>query len=111
MYDTKQFPSAVIDCQEATPTKTKGKLTAPQLEAMKQIYELNLEYPKRWFTSKGELENVQDKTLLALLRKGYLETRQSKVNKKVRYFRYTGKQFEYSNVDSFEKYDQENANK
>jgi hypothetical protein len=111
MYDTKQFPPAVsdYDCPEATHTKTKGRLTVPQTEAMTQIYNLNLKYPKRWFTATGELENVKDKTLLALIRKGFLHTKQSEANPKVRYFQYTGKPFEPPKPDGFKQYDQENC--
>jgi hypothetical protein len=113
MYNIDTITSAVIpcDCPEATPTKTKGRLTAPQVEAMIQIYNLNIKYPKRWFTASGELENVKDKTLLALIRKGYLHTRQSEANPKVRYLQYTGKPFEPPKPDGFKQYDNENSNK
>jgi hypothetical protein len=108
MYNPEQFPSSDIELSEESHTKTKGTLSPPQREAMTQIFELNKKYPKRWFTSTGELEKVSDRTLLALIRKGYLITKQSEANPRVRYFQYTGKPFECPTKADFAKYDQSN---
>lgn len=70
---------------------TKGRLSPPQKEALIQIDALNLAYPKRWFAI-CELDHIQPVTLDALVNKGFLVTKLSAANVKIRYWQRTGKQ-------------------
>jgi hypothetical protein len=85
-------------------TDLKNRITPPQREALRQIYRLNMAYPKRKFTLY-EIDGVVEKTMLALLKKGYLKTELCKVNAKVRYFWYTQKAFDFGSEDIFVEFD------
>jgi len=82
----------------------RERLTQPQKDALTQIYYLNLNYVKRWFTI-CELDHVVFSTLDSLVKRGYLETKHSAANKKVRYFRWTGRAFEDMYSNGFKKID------
>ena len=82
----------------------RERLTAPQVEALNQIYELNMLYPKRWFTS-FELIGVSYVTLASLINRKFLFIRRSPLNKKLIYFQYTGKKFENTKEDIFKDFE------
>jgi len=76
----------------------KTRLTAAQKGALNQILELDTVYHGRWFPV-CELKRVIAVTLEALVTKGYLLKKDSKVNPNIVYYRYTGKPFESGYLD------------